>query len=272
MEHGSIRNLEQIQEKDPSASGSRLGTLIMASIAGACVVFAVVALVRKPATSKTMRPDPLSELVGKNAPAASARLKGPNLSDRDFAFPDLLSDDPHPTTALATIGSANPSLSSAAMVLPQGASSAPPAAADKLPVVPLPAQNYLALSPVVTAPRDSLTATANQASTPGGPEASEGTSGGYQLQVSSFRLQEEATKFAGALRKRGHRAHFESALVPGKGTWYRVRIGPFKTKLDAMHYRRDFEMREHMVPFLVEPLDKLPSAVARKAHMPRNPD
>jgi cell division septation protein DedD len=159
-----------------------------------------------------------------------------------------------------------------AMVLPPGIASAPPPASDKLPVVPLPAQNFLSLSPVVTSPRDGLTAAANLASTPNGPEASEGASGGYQLQVSSFRLQEEATKFSGALRKRGHRAHYESALVPGKGTWYRVRIGPFKSKLDAMRYRRDFEQREHMVPFLVEPVDKLPSAMARKSRLPSNPD
>jgi DedD protein len=271
MEHGSIRNLDQIQERDPGAAGSRFGTLVMASIAGACVIFAVVALVRKPVAAKPAQADPLAELVGKNAPAASAKLKGTALNDRDIAFPDLLSDDPHPTTALATIPNVSPGSSSLAMILPPGMASAPPPASDKLPVVPLPAQNFLSLSPVVTSPRDGLTAAANQQSTPVGPEVGEGAPGGYQLQVSSFRLQEEATRFAGALRKRGHRAHYESAIVPGKGTWYRVRIGPFKTKLDAMHYRRDFEQREHMVPFLVEPPDKLPSAMARKK-LPRNID
>lgn len=264
MDSGNIRNLEQIQERDPGGPGSRLGTLIIASIAGACIVFAAVALARRPAATQPARPDPLAELAGKSSPAAAKSAS--TINERDIAFPDLLSDSPNPTAALATI----PHGSSSAMAA--ASPSGPPAAADKLPVVPLPAQNFLSLSPVVTQPRDGLTAAANQASIPTGPEAAEGSSGGFQLQVSSFRLQEEATRFSAALRKRGHRAHFESALVPGKGTWYRVRIGPFKAKGEALAYRREFEQREHMVPFLVEPPDQRRGAMARSGRLPRNPD
>ncbi len=269
MDHGSIRNLEQIQERDPAARGSRVGTFVMASLAGACIVFAVLALLRRPQPSTPTAADPLSQLAAKNArPAAS--VKTAPLSGHDVTFPELLSDDPHPTTALATLGPA--ALDSSQAMLPPGLPNAPPAASDRLPVVPLPAQNYLSLSPVVTQPRDSLTAMAQQASVANGPEVSEGQSGGYQLQVSSFRLQEEAQGFATALRKRGHRAHFESALVPGKGTWYRVRVGPFKTKIEALHYRHEFEQREHMVPFLVDPPDKIQPMQARRGKMPHNPD
>lgn len=263
MDSGNIRNLGQIQERDPGGSGSRLGTLIIASIAGACVVFAAVALARRPAASTPARPDPLSALASKSTPAAAKSASA--IHERDIAFPDLLSDSPNPTAALATI----PHGSASAMA---AGPSGPPPATDKLPVVPLPAQNYLSLSPVVTQPRDGLTAAANQASTPSGPEAAEGASGGYQLQVSSFRLQEEAQRFSAALRKRGHRAHYESALVPGKGTWYRVRIGPFKHKGEAMSYRREFEQREHMVPFLVEPPDQRRGAMARSGRGPRVAD
>ncbi len=268
MDSGNIRNLEQIQERDAGASGSRLGTLVIASIAGACIVFAAVALARRPATAKPVRPDPLAELAGKGTPAAAKSAT--RLHEADIAFPDLLSDSPNPTAALATIP--HGSASAGALALPPGSPSAPPPAADRLPVVPLPAQNYLSLTPLVTQPRDGLTAAANHASTPSGPEAAEGSSGGYQLQVSSFRHQEEAQRFSAALRKRGHRAHYESALVPGKGTWYRVRIGPFRAKGEAMAYRREFEQREHMVPFLVEPPDKRPNAMARSGRMPRNVD
>jgi DedD protein len=268
MDNVNLRNLEQIQEREPSSGGSRVGTFVMASVAGACVVFAVLALMRRPSAATSPKTDPLADLVTKSSPAGSAR--GSPLSGRDVAFPELLSDDPNPTTALATIGPA--ASGSAQFALPPGLPTTPPPAADRLTVVPLPAQNYLSLSPVVTQPRDSLTAMAHQASAPTGPEANEGASGGYQLQVSSFRVQEEAQKFSQALRKRGHRAHYESAIVPGKGTWYRVRVGPFRTKLEAMHYRHEFEQREHMVPFLVEPPDKLQSAQARRGKMPHNPD
>ena len=57
-----------------------------------------------------------------------------------------------------------------------------------------------------------------------------GHDGGYQLQVSSFRTQAEASQFADQLRARGHKAYVVEAHVPGRGTWFRVRVGPFTTQ------------------------------------------
>lgn len=260
MDSVNLRNLEQIQEGDPRkpAGGSRLGTLMVASVAGACVVFAVFALAKKPAAAPGTRSDPLADLAHKAGPVPSGYSA--DIQGREVAFPGLLSDEPNPTTAMASLRKVDKKgkgASSAApaptLELPPGAPTEPPPAADRLPVVPLPAQNYLALSPVVTRPRDSLTAMAQQASTPTGALAAAGGPGQYQLQVSSFRLLPVANGFAGALRQRGHKAYVEPAEVPGKGTWYRVRVGPFKTKYEAMNYRSEFENREHIVSFLVEP-------------------
>ena len=78
-------------------------------------------------------------------------------------------------------------------------------------------------------------------------------SGAYQLQVSSFKTQLEADTFAAALRRRGHHAYVEAADVKGRGVWYRVRIGPFKYKHAAVIYRQDFEAKERMVTFIVDP-------------------
>ena len=126
----------------------------------------------------------------------------------------------------------------------------------RLPVVPLPAQNVLEASPVVTRPRDSLTRAANDAAqirAAAQPAAPAGKEGGYQLQVSSFRSQSEADQFAAQLRARGHKAYVLEARVPNRGTWYRVRIGPFPSQHAAASYRVGFEGREHVVPFIVQP-------------------
>jgi hypothetical protein len=32
-----------------------------------------------------------------------------------------------------------------------------------------------------------------------------------------------------------------------------VRVGPFKTQKEAAAYRAEFEKKEHLVPFIVEP-------------------
>lgn len=127
---------------------------------------------------------------------------------------------------------------------------------DRLPVTALPAQNMLGASPVVTRPRDTLTRAASDAvesAASGASAAPAGREGGYQLQVSSFRTQGEADTFSGQLRARGHKAYVVEAHVPGRGTWYRVRIGPFTSQHAAASYRSGFEGREHVVPFIVPP-------------------
>ena len=69
----------------------------------------------------------------------------------------------------------------------------------------------------------------------------------------SVTTQAEADTFSGQLRARGHKAYVVEAKVPGRGTWYRVRIGPFTSQHAAASYRAGFEGREHVVPFIVPP-------------------
>jgi DedD protein len=252
MDGGGLRNLEQIQEKE--GEGSRLGGLLLASLGTACVVFAAVALLRKPHSAAAKPVDPLDDLLAR-APAASATVRR-DLQASDVTFPGLLSDSDRPTTALAALGGPTPSASAASLpfVLPPGAPTVPPPATDRLPVVPLPAQRVMGATAVVTEPRDPLTALARDRSTPvaGGPVAEEGKPGTYVLQVASFRTEGEAQAFSNSLRQRGHHAYIEAAQIPGRGTWQRVRIGPFKHGHEANKYRAEFETKEHIVPFVVE--------------------
>ena len=88
---------------------------------------------------------------------------------------------------------------------------------------------------------------------PSSTTAPAGHEGGYQLQVSSFRTTNEANGFADQLRARGHKAYVQEATVPGRGTWFRVRVGPFTTQHAAAAYRTQFESKEHVVPFIVPP-------------------
>jgi cell division septation protein DedD len=267
MDHGSVRNLEQIQESDGAASTPRGVTILLVALGGACIVFAGLALGGRKSAPVVQKSDPLGDLVTQQARGGTPPAKPTELSTRDVTFPGMLSDDPAPTTALAAVkggkASGDPTSAIALNVRPPGMpdplaapSPSPPPPTDRLPVVPLPAQNVLEASPVVTRPRDSLTRAASDAaqiSTPTQPAAPAGREGGYQLQVSSFRTQGEADQFAVQLRARGHKAYVVEAHVPGRGTWFRVRIGPFASQHAAASYRAGFEGREHVVPFIVPP-------------------
>jgi DedD protein len=264
-EPGSIRNLERLQEADDERQMPRAVTLALVGLGGAAVAFAALALGGRASRTQVAESDPLGELVSQRqhaqgapeasgaASAAQARA-ATDLSPRDVTFPQMLSDDMRPPTALAAVRP--PAASAPLAPASSPAPTQPPPPTDRLPVVPLPAQAFLEATPVVTRPRDALTKAASDAAkldTPAGAEVPSGHEGGYQLQVSSFHTDGEAQAFADQLRARGHHAYVVEAHVPGRGTWFRVRIGPFATQHAASQYRTDFEAREHVVPFLVLP-------------------
>ncbi len=266
-----MRNLEQIQETDAGSGTPRGVTILLVALGAGCIVFAGLALGGKRGTGPTQKADPLGELVTQQAKVGAVTARPTELSPPDVTFPGILSDEGSPTTALAAVKggpAAKPTASAVttpdpaaiAMTKPvANAEASPPPPTDRLPVVPLPAQNVLEASPVVTRPRDSLTRAANDAAqlgAPAQPAAPAGREGGYQLQVSSFRTQAEADQFAAQLRARGHKAYVLEAHVPNRGTWYRVRIGPFGSQHAAASYRVGFEGREHVVPFIVQPSGK----------------
>jgi len=254
MAQVNVRNLEQIQEQD-SGRPTRIGTLLLVSLAGAAVVSAFVMMSKKGGAPTRSTQDPLAALVAESkTPGTPAE----ELDGKDVSFPRILSDDASPTTALAAVKDERGRLvkQDDALDAAQAAAAlvAPPPATDRLPVVPLPAGTLFNSSPVITMPRDALTdMAANAAAAKTDAElAAEGSDGGFQLQVASFKDQAEADKAVEDLRKRGHHAFRQAAHVPDRGVWHRVRIGPFKTKLEALKYKERFERTERIAPFLID--------------------
>jgi len=265
MAEVNVRNLEQIQEQD-SGRPSRIGTLLLVSLAGAAVVSASVMMSKKSGPPTRSSQDPLALLV---AEAKNPGTPAEQLDGRDVSFPRILSDDASPTTALAAVKDERGRLVKQDDLLPSQAATingAPPPAGDRLPVVPLPMGTLLNSSPVVTAPRDALTDLAGSAAAAktDGELAPEGNDQGFQLQVASFKDQAEADRAVEDLRKRGHRAFRQAAHVPDRGLWHRVRIGPFKSKLEAQKYKERFERTERIAPFLVDP-EKVKQAEEQRA-------
>ena len=266
MAQVNVRNLEQIQEHD-SARPSRIGTLLLVSLAGAAVVSAFVMMSKKNGAPTRSTQDPLAALV---AEAKSPGTPAEALDGKDVSFPRILSDGASPTTALAAVTDERGRLVKHDGVIDPNAGSAvlgaPPPASDRLPVVPLPVGTLLNSSPVITSPRDALTdlAASAAASKTDGEMAPEGSDGGFQLQVASFKDQAEADRTVEDLRKRGHRAFRQAAHVPDRGLWHRVRIGPFKTKLEALKYKEKFERAERIAPFLIDP-EKVKQAEEQRA-------
>lgn len=252
----SVRNLGEIQEQEPHQGSSKVAAMVMASFGGACIVFCALMLARSPKTDAPTDSDPLGALVAATPSGAQKKVKR-TLALEDVTFPDLLTDQQQKTTALAAVPTASAAASTAAEdELPRGPGREPPPATDNLKVVPLPAQDVLGQEvPRAVPAADTLQTIAQKLSRePAGmPLAAVGESGGYQLQVSSFKSREEGETFATALRRRGHKAHVEEGNVAGRGVWFRVRVGSFKYKRSAQIYREEFEAKERLVTFIVDP-------------------
>jgi DedD protein len=276
----SIRNIERIEENDDAPRIPRAVTVALVVLGGACAVLVALALGGRTSGAPEKKGDPLGDLLAARSrtaqPGPTASIPGPTeLSPREVTFPSMLSDSEHPSTALAAVRSGP--APSWAPTASRVAGDQPPPPTDRLSVVPIPALSAPApVEPpaVIPAPApDPLAKAASDAiklDTPSpwaSPRASSteaapaGHEGGYQLQVSSFRTAAEAATLSEQLRARGHKAYVIQANVPGRGTWYRVRIGPFASQRAASEYRTTFEDREHVVPFLVTP--EPPKAPAR---------
>jgi len=70
------------------------------------------------------------------------------------------------------------------------------------------------------------------------------------LQVASLPSQNDARKMAEDLKKRGYPAYFEGIMIPGKGVWYRVRIGLFSSREEASVMLENLK-KERLQPIIV---------------------
>lgn len=255
-----IRHLDQIREHDRPGTGRGLGPWLLGAVGvGAVVLTAVLSMPTKeqPAESSV---DPLSELLAQTKQEKSEPAD--QLSHDHTSFAELLTDKERPSTALVAVKARDGRFIEApAAELPAG-----PPAGDELPVVPLPAGRLLESTKMTSEPRDGLTELAADRAQlpPEGDKASPGSAGAYQIQVASFRDQPEADAYVQELRLRGHGAYRESARVPGRGLWQRVRIGPFKGKQEALAYKAEFEQKEGMAALLVDP-EKVENREAERA-------
>lgn len=253
MDTVNVRNLEQIQESDDAATrSSRLAALVLASLASAAIAVSFVVMSKRGGPPTVSSADPLAELL------ASSRANSPaeRLEKREVTFPGVLSDSERPTTALAAVKDERGRLVAAPTPSEEPIRLAsPPPPTDRLPVTPLPVGALLGGTSVTQAPKDPLTQMAKEAAQARTESelSPPGVDGGFQLQVASFKDREDADRLVQDLRRRGHRAFHQAAYVPERGLWYRVRIGPFKSKLETQRYKAEFERTERVSPFLVDP-------------------
>jgi len=74
--------------------------------------------------------------------------------------------------------------------------------------------------------------------------------GHFALQLSSFQDKSEAQAFAQKFD--GERPYLIVSDIPGKGTWYRVRVGDYPTAKDAVAAKQAFEKRHNVIAYVAQ--------------------
>jgi cell division septation protein DedD len=78
---------------------------------------------------------------------------------------------------------------------------------------------------------------------PKGPGKPEGKlpKGLYTVNIASFRKRDRAQRLIKELEGKGYEAFVEEANIPQKGTWYRVAVGRFPSRKEALAFARELK-------------------------------
>jgi len=244
----AMRDLDRIEERSSSEGRGVLALSGVGLVAAIAVVVAAVAALPDGGESESQ--DPLQMLaIAEQAEAEEAvkePVAEPTIDPETLSFPTTLVSETRPEVAAAMAAAAAelahldpltkpPPRSDIAAGLPASVTAGPDRKVVEMAAV---------RDPLVAA-----TVPTNTISAPAGHE------GRYTLQVISYRDANEAQVFGSALRKRGHAAYVTTGTVEGRGTHWRVRIGPFESRQQAQVYRTTFEREEGMNTFIVRKKD-----------------
>ena len=72
----------------------------------------------------------------------------------------------------------------------------------------------------------------------------------YTVQTASYQEKGMAEDEVKRLKQRGYAAFIYSSQLPGKGTWYRVRLGSFSNKSEAEKLQKTMHAKEGISPII----------------------
>ncbi|QQR91810.1 MAG: SPOR domain-containing protein [Myxococcales bacterium] len=268
-----FRDLNHIQEQEDDTAMRRLSLIAMGAFAVVAVIFATGVVVVKGVDRKPDPGyDPLAELLAHGKLAGTSK-ESQDSSDRDsknehidpqsLVFPETLRD----SSSHAEVEAA---LAAAAAEAEHPDPIDPTTLNDQVPVQQPSAINadvasgkvlgeanhpVAAPSPAVRRtekPTDNIakikvSAPVKKQKTGKGP---------YALQIISYTESAQAHEYADLLKQRGHdNVVVLNSTLPGKGSYWRVRVGPFSSREEAESYQKSFEAKEELKTLVVKSID-----------------
>jgi DedD protein len=260
MDDRALRDVERWKDKiEVRLDNRQVFFLFFGSALVACLLFILGVIVGKRLESRgrAVAPeieDPLALLdkvasTPRTSPEAPATL--PKLLFAPASAPRAAAQPAAPKAA--------PAVAKAAAPTPAAPRASEPAAPAKPAAVPAKAEPVARTEPAPKAepaPRAEVTKAAAPvkkvalATPPPAVDAAK-AKGRFTLQLGSFPDRAEAEAFSQRFTPQG--SYVIASDIPGKGTWYRVRVGDYANAKDAIAAKGSFEKQHNVIAYVVGP-------------------
>ena len=264
-----MRDTHRMREKyDLSLDSRQVVSLLIGGIVVLGAVFVLGVLVGKKlaGTPHTDRaPDLLTALDHKSDALERARAAPPLTFQEELTKPASAAPaairppavsapaaTPPGPTAVAATTAASPAASAPAASKPATVARAAAVPVTTAATTGAKAEPEKKAEPARTPPADSVATRSTPAAAHPAPKVPDATSatGAFTLQLGASPNRDDAERQASRLREKGYAPYIVTAEVPGKGTWYRVRMGSFPTKDAATRYLQDFKRETQAEAFV----------------------
>ncbi len=245
-----MRDLDRWKDKvELSLDGRQIFFLFFGSAVAACLIFVLGVLIGKrlEAHALALQPAPIEDPL-----AALDQLGEADDADEGLTFHKALTGTRKPEAVVKD---------------------------PKEPVEPKPAPPVIAIKPVpvnasvnasvsepkpVVAAKPELPKLPQKAPTPlpaGKPmvvaaaapsKKPDATASHFTLQLSAFPDKSDAEEFMHKIQTAGYKPFLVSSEIPGKGVFYRVRVGDYASRQSAVDAKSEFERKQRMIAYVAK--------------------
>jgi cell division septation protein DedD len=84
------------------------------------------------------------------------------------------------------------------------------------------------------------------------PKKPDATTAHFTLQLSAFPERADAEEFMHKIQAAGYKPFLVASEVPGKGVFYRVRVGDYPSRQAAVDAKNDFERKQRLIAYVAK--------------------
>jgi DedD protein len=240
-----MRDLDRWKDKvELSLDGRQIFFLFFGSAIGACLIFVLGVLIGKrlEARAIAMSPAPVEDPLAALDQLGDADDANDGLTFHKALTHDKKADKAEKAEPVASMPTPVVEAKPEPKVEPKPEPPKPALAAKPEPAQPKP-EPKVAAAPL-PAGKPQVVAAA--------PKKPDVAASHFTLQLSAFPEKSDAEEFMKKIQSAGYKPFLVSSEVPGKGLFYRVRVGDYTTRQAALDAKNEFERKQRLIAYVAK--------------------